>query len=165
MVWAITRTGKVLKLGVMNAKGNRYEFQTKSAVRSFAIVVTAEPYEQVGRPADTIVLEVPARGETVVASCEFLKGGYAPIGYQFQPLDTGAGYPPQIVQMYNARRIATLAGANGGKNFRMADELLNSVVSSAERQKKFTDVILKQATSATTYFEAARRNSVQHLMQ
>ncbi len=165
MVWAITRTGKVLKLGVMNAKGNRYELETKSAVRSFAIVVTAEPYEQVGRPADTIVLETPAGGETVVASCEFLKGGYAPIGYQFQPLDTGAGYPPQIVQMYNARRIATLAGANGSKNFRMADELFNSVVSSAERQKKFTDVILKQATSATTYFEAARRNSVQYLMQ
>src|SRR5271154_3758165 len=49
MVWAITRTGKAFKLGAMNAKGNRYEFETKSAVRSFAIVVTAEPYEQVGR--------------------------------------------------------------------------------------------------------------------
>jgi hypothetical protein len=165
MVWAITPAGKVFKLGVMNAKGNRYEFETKSAVRSFAIVVTAEPYEQVGRPADTIVLEVPAGGETVAASCEFLKGGYAPVGYLFQPLDTGVGYPPQVVQVYNARRIATLAGAKGDKNFRMADQLFNSVVSSAERQKKFTDVILRQATSATTYFEAARAKALQHLMQ
>ena len=165
MVWAITPAGKAFKLGVMNAKGNRYEFKTKSAVRSFAIVVTAEPYQQVARPADTIVLEVPAGGETVAASCEFLKGGYAPVGYLFQPLDTGAGYPPQIVQMYNARRIATLAGANGDKNFRMADEWFNHVVSSAHRQKKFTDVMLQQAISATTYFEAARMNAVQHLMQ
>jgi hypothetical protein len=165
MVWAITPAGKVFKLGVMNAKGNRYEFETKSAVRSFAIVVTAEPYEQVARPADTIVLEVPAGGETVAANCEFLKGGYAPVGYLFPPLDTGAGYSPQIVQMYNARRIATLAGAEGDKNFRMADQLFNSVVSSAARQKKFTDVILKQATSATTYFEAARMEALEHLMQ
>ncbi|HET6178112.1 MAG TPA: hypothetical protein VFE61_14335 [Candidatus Sulfotelmatobacter sp.] len=90
MVWAITPAGKTLKLGAMNAKGNRYEFKTKSAVRTFAIVVTAEPYQEVVRPADTIVLEVPAGGETVAASCEFLKGGYAPVAYLFQPLDTGA---------------------------------------------------------------------------
>jgi hypothetical protein len=149
----------------MNAKGNRYEFKTKSAVRTFAIVVTAEPYQEVVRPADTIVLEVPAGGETVAASCEFLKGGYAPVGYLFQPLDTGAGYPPQIVQMYNARRIATLAGAKGNENFQIADELFNSVVSAAQLQKKFTDVMLSQAISATTYFEAARAKALQHLMR
>ena len=72
---------------------------TKSAVRSFAIVVTAEPYEEVTRPADTIVLQVPAGAQTVAASCEFLKDGYTPVGYQFPPVDTGAGYPPKIVQM------------------------------------------------------------------
>ena len=165
MVWAITPAGKAFKLGVMNAKGNRYEFKTKTAVRSFAIVVTAEPYQQVARPADTIVLEVPAGGETVAASCEFLKGGYAPVGYLFQPLDTGAGYPPQIVQMYNAQRIATLAGAKGDENFRMADGLFNVVVRSAQKQKKFTDIILKQAVVATKYFETARMEALQHLMQ
>jgi hypothetical protein len=117
VVWAITPAGKVFKLGPMEAKGNRFELDTKSAVRNFAIVVTVEPYQQVTRPADMIVLEVPGGGQTVAASCEFLKGGYAPVGYQFQPLDTGAGYPKQIVQMYNARRIATLAGAEGKPRF------------------------------------------------
>jgi len=93
MVWAITPAGKTFKLGAMKAKGNRFELDTKSAVRSFAMVITAEPYQQVTRPADTIVLEVPVRGQTVAANCEFLKDGYAPIGYQFPPIDTGAGYP------------------------------------------------------------------------
>jgi hypothetical protein len=83
MVWAITPAGKTFKLGAMKAKGNRFELDTKSAVRSFAMVITAEPYQQVTRPADTIVLEVPVGGQTVAANCEFLKGGYAPIGYQF----------------------------------------------------------------------------------
>ncbi len=165
VVWAITPAGKVFKLGAMEAKGNRFELKTKSAVRSFAIVVTVEPYQQVTRPADMIVLEVPGGGQTVAASCEFLKGGYAPVGYQFPPLDTGAGYPPQIVQMYNARRIAILAGAKGNDNFQIADEWFNSVVVSAERQKKFTGVILNQASSATTYFEAARVKALKHLMQ
>ncbi len=165
MVWAITPAGKVFKLGAMEAKGNRFELDTKSAVRSFAIVVTAEPYQEVTRPADTIVLEVPAGGQTVAASCEFLKGGYSPVGYQFQPLDTGVGYPQQIVQMYNARRIATLAGAEKNENFQIADEWFNSVVSSAHRQKKFTKVILSQAISATKYFESARVKALQHLMQ
>jgi hypothetical protein len=165
VVWAITPAGKVFKLGAMEAKGNRFELNTKSAVRSFAIVVTAEPYQQVTRPADTIVLEVPAGGQTVAASGKFLKGGYAPVGYLFPPIDTGAGYPPQILQMYNARRIATLAGAEGNDNFQMGDEWFNSVVFSAQRQKKFTDVILSQAISATQYFEAARAMALQHLMQ
>jgi hypothetical protein len=165
VVWAITPAGKVFKLGAMEAKGNRFELKTKSAVRSFAIVVTVEPYQQVTRPADMIVLEVPGGGQTVAASCEFLKGGYAPVGYQFPPLDTGAGYPPEVVQMYNARRIAILAGAEGNDNFQIADEWFNSVVVSAERQKKFTSVILNQASSATKYFEASRVKALKHLMQ
>ena len=98
-------------------------------------------------------LEVPAGGRTVAARCAFLKGGYAPVGYLFPPIGTGVGYPPQIVQMYNARRIAKLAGAEGIDNFKMGDELFNSVVFSAHQQKKFTDVILSQARTATQYFE------------
>jgi hypothetical protein len=165
LVWAITPSGKTFKLGAMEAKGNRFELNTKTAVRSFAIVVTAEPYQQVTRPADTIVLEVPAGSQTVAASCEFLKGGYAPVGYQFPPIDTGVGYPPQILQMYNARRIATLAAAEGTRNFKMGDELFDSVVFSAKQQKKFTGTILSQANTATQYFEAARGQALQPLMQ
>jgi hypothetical protein len=112
LVWAIPPAGKAFKLRAMEAKGNRFESNTKSAARSFAIVVTAELYQQVTHPADTIVLEV-SEGQTVAASCEFPKGGYAPVGYLFPPIDTGVGYPPQILQMYNARRIATPAGAEG----------------------------------------------------
>jgi len=149
----------------MKAKGNRFELDTKTAVRSFALVVTAEPYQQVTRPADTIVLEVAVGAQTVAANCEFLKGGYAPVGYQFPPIDTGAGYPPQVVQMYNARRIATLAGAEKSKNFKTGDEWFKSVVFSAQHQKKFTDTVLHQATSATEYFEAARVKALQPLMQ
>ena len=67
LVWAITPAGKTFKLGAMEAKGNRFELNTKSAVRSFAIVVTVEPYQQVTRPADTIVLEVPAGSQTIAA--------------------------------------------------------------------------------------------------
>ena len=156
VVWAITPAGKAFKLGSMEAKGNRFELNTKAAVRSFAIIVTAEPYQQVTRPADMIALEVVPGGQKVAASCEFLKGAYAPVGYVFPPIDTGAGYPSQIIEMYNARRIATLAGAKGNENFKTGEGLFNNVVFSAERQKKFTDVLLRQAISATQYFEAAR---------
>jgi len=165
LVWAITPAGKTFKLGALEAKGNRFELKTKSAVRSFAIVVTAEPYQQVTRPADTVVLEVPAGSQTAAASCQFLKDGYTPVGYQFPPIDAGAGYPPQILQMYNARRIATLAGAEGNGNFKLGARLFNSVLYSAERQKKFTDVILSQANTASQYFETARVETLQHLMR
>ena len=87
------------------------------------------------------------------------------MGYVFPPIDTGAGYPSQILQMYNARRIATLAGGAGNENFQTGDGLFKGVVFGAQKQKKFTDVILKQATIATEYFEAARMMSLQHLMQ
>ena len=110
------------------------------------------------------MLEVPAGSQTVAASCEFLKDGYAPVGYLFPPIDAGVGYPPQIVQMYNAR-IATLAGAEGNGNFKMGAELFKSVIFSAERQKKFTDVMFSQANTATQYFETARVEALQHLMR
>lgn len=165
VVWAITPAGKTFKLGAMKANGSRFELDTKSAVRRFAIVVTAEPYQQVTRPADTIVLQVPVGGQTVPANCEFLKGGYSPVGYQFPPIDTGSGYPPQVVQMYNARRIAALAGAEGNESFKTGEEWFKSVVFSAQHQKKFTNTILHQATSATQYFEAARVKALQPLMQ
>ena len=67
--------------------------------------------------------------------------------------------------MYNARRIATLAGAEGNDNFQTGDELFNDIVFSARRQKKFTEVMLQQATIATQYFEAARMMALQPLMQ
>jgi hypothetical protein len=67
--------------------------------------------------------------------------------------------------MYNARRIAMLAGAEKNDNFLIGDDWFNSVVLSAQRQKKFTDVSLQQAISATIYFEAARVKAPQHLMQ
>ena len=165
LVWAITPAGKTFKLGALEAKGNRFELNTKSAVRSFAIVVTAEPYERVTRPSDMIVLEVPAGNQTIPANCQFLKGAYTPVGYQFPPVDAGVGYPPQIVQMYNARRIATLAGAEGSRNFKLGADWFSSVVSSAERQKKFTKVMLSQAGTATQDFETARAEALQHLMQ
>jgi hypothetical protein len=165
LVWAITPAGKAFKLGALEANGNRFELNTKTAVRSFATVVTAEPYQQVTRPSDTIVLDTPSGNQTVAASCEFLKGGYAPMGYRFPPIDTGVGYPPQIVQMYNARRIATLAGAEGNHNFELGNELFDSVVFSAKQQKKFTGSILSQANTATQYFEAARVKALQNLMQ
>jgi len=165
VVWAITPAGKTFKLGEMDAKGNQFKLNTKSAVRSFAVVVTAEPYQQITRPANTLVLEVPVGGQTVAADCEFLEGGYAPVGYVFPAIDTGTGYPSQIVQMYNARRIATLAGAEGNGNFKAGDEWFNSVVLSAQREKKFTDVIMSQARTATEYFEAAREKALQHLMR
>ena len=165
VMWAITPAGKTFKLGTMEAKGSRFELNTKSAVRTFAIVITAEPYQQVTRPADTIVLTVPAGSQTVAANCQFLGGGYTPMGYVFPPIDTGAGYPPQVLQMYNARRIATLAGAKGNEDFQRGEGLFNGVVFGAEKQMKFTDVILKQAAIATEYFEAARMTALQPLMR
>jgi hypothetical protein len=165
MAWAITPAGKAFKLGALKAKGTGFDLDTKSAVRSFALVVTAEPYAQVTRPADTIVLEVAVGPQTVAANCEFLKDGYGPVGYVFPPIDTGAGYPAQVVQMYNARRIAALAGAEKNDSFKMGEEWFKSVVFSAQHQKKFTDTILRQATSATEYFEAARVKALQPLIQ
>jgi hypothetical protein len=71
--------------------------------------------------------------------------------------------------MYNARRIATLAGAEGSvegnNNFKLGAELFHNVVFSAERQKKFTDVMLSQAKTAIQYFETARAEALQHLMR
>jgi hypothetical protein len=67
--------------------------------------------------------------------------------------------------MYNARRIARLAGAEENENFRQGNDWFNSVVSSAQQEKKFTGVTLGQARAATDYFEMARAEALQHLMQ
>jgi hypothetical protein len=165
VVWAIYRQERRSNWAQWKRRGSVFELNTKSTVRSFAIVVTADPYLQVTRPADMIVLEVPAGAQTVAANCEFLMGGYTPVGYRFQPIDTGAGYLCKLCKCTMARRIAMLAGAQGSDNFQMGDEWFNSVVVSVKPQKKFSDVILHQAVSATEYFEAARVKALEPLMQ
>jgi hypothetical protein len=47
----------------------------------------------------------------------------------------------------------------------MGAELFNHLGFSVERQKKFTDVMLSQAKTATQYFETARAEALQRLMR
>ncbi len=164
LLWAVTPACKTMKLGELRFKTNRAELTTTTAVRGFGLLVTAEPYAEVVRPQEIVVAENDVAEGAISASCELLADAYAPTGYQFPPLDpSSAGYPPEIVQMFNARRIAQLAGAEDAApdNYRMAEDLFNSAVLSAQKQKKITTVMLKQAVNATQYYEAARSKAIE----
>jgi hypothetical protein len=165
MVWAITPAGKTFKLGAMKAKGNRFELDTKSAVRSFAMVITAEPYQQVTRPADTIVLEVPvgARPSPRIASSS--KVATRRLDINSRRLIQVLATLRKFCKCTTPAASLCLQAPKGTRASKRGDEWFKSVVMSAQHEKKFTDMILQQATSATEYFEAARGKALQPLMQ
>ena len=57
MLWAITPDGRPNNLGEVLPARNEEQYHVTTALQSFGMVVTAEPYFSVTQPSDVVVLE------------------------------------------------------------------------------------------------------------
>jgi hypothetical protein len=160
ILWAITPKGQPLKIGELSVNGDSARLVDSTVLRTFGMLVTAEPYAAVTRPSNIVVLAGKSMGETQPPSvlCELLRDGYAPAGYRYEPIDTSSGYAPELVQALNARRIAQRVQADkyAAESFRSAEGLYEYMVSLAVHEKKPSKNLLKVANSVTGSYEDAR---------
>ena len=160
ILWAITPKGQPLKIGELSVTGDAARLVASTVLRTFGMVVTAEPYYAVTRPSNIVVLVGKSMGETQppFAPCELLQDGYAPPGYRYEPIDTSSGYAPELLQAMNARRIAKVAQADkyAAQSFSGAENLYEYMVSWAVREKKISKKLLQVANTVTASYEDAR---------
>ncbi len=123
VLWAITPDGRATNLGEILPAGKKNDIHVTTALQSFGMIVTAEPYFAVTEPSDVVVLQndilqnkTSGVLEKVNAHYALLpRGFYAPTGgskTNENPITRDEKAPLELYQAYNAVRIAQVNGAD-----------------------------------------------------
>jgi hypothetical protein len=164
ILWGITPKGQPLKIGELIVSGGSARLVARTVLRTFGMLITAEPYAVVTQPSNVVVLVGKSVGETQSPSvrCELLRDGYAPSGYTYEPIDTSSGYAPELVQALNARRIAKIVQADkyAEQSFHSAEGLYEYMIAWAVREKKPSKKLLQVANSVSGTYEEARSQAL-----
>jgi outer membrane protein OmpA-like peptidoglycan-associated protein len=122
VLWAITPDGRPNNLGEVLPAGTKNDITVTTALQSFGLVVTAEPYFSVTQPSDVVVMENQIIQDKTVGVLEKVnahymllpRGTYAEIeGAKsvLDPITRDEKLPLELYEANNAVRIAQQAGA------------------------------------------------------
>ncbi len=123
VLWAITPDGRPNNLGEVLPDDKKNNITVTTALQSFGLVVTAEPYFSVTQPSDVVVLQNVILQDKTNGVMEKVNAHYAllPRGTYAQtqgantvanPITRDEKAPLELYEAYNAVRIATDTGAN-----------------------------------------------------
>jgi outer membrane protein OmpA-like peptidoglycan-associated protein len=123
VLWAISPDGRAQNLGEVLPAGTKNNIRVTTALQSFGMIVTAEPYFSVTEPSDMVVLQNVIRQdktsgvlETVNANYFLLpRGAYAETAGSHtvaNPITRNEHAPLELYEADNAVRIAQDAGAD-----------------------------------------------------
>ncbi|WP_238398344.1 OmpA family protein [Edaphobacter sp. 12200R-103] len=123
VLWAITPDGRPNNLGEILPAGDKNNITVTTALQSFGLVVTAEPYFSVTQPSDLVVLENQIIQDKTTGVLEKVnahymllpRGTYAETAGQnsvLNPITRDEKMPLELYEANNALRIAQQAGAD-----------------------------------------------------
>jgi outer membrane protein OmpA-like peptidoglycan-associated protein len=122
VLWAISSDGRPANLGEVLPAGTKNNISVTTALQSFGLIVTAEPYFSVSQPSDVVVMQNVIRQDKTTGVLEKVNAHYAllPRGAYAQtdgsktvenPITRNEKSPLELYQANNAIRIAQNAGA------------------------------------------------------
>ena len=123
VLWAITPDGTPSNLGeILPTGGNKVDIEVTTALQSFGLIVTAEPYFAVKVPSDIVVaenrvIEDKTQGVLGKVNAHYTllpKGLYAQTSGSktvLDPITRDEHSPLELYEAHNAYNIARLAGA------------------------------------------------------
>jgi outer membrane protein OmpA-like peptidoglycan-associated protein len=123
VLWAISPDGRAQNLGEVLPAGTKNNIHVTTALQSFGMIVTAEPYFSVSEPSDVVVLENVIKPdqtsgvlEKVTANYYLLpRGTYAETAGSHtvtNPITRNEHSPLELYEADNALRIAQMTGAD-----------------------------------------------------
>jgi outer membrane protein OmpA-like peptidoglycan-associated protein len=122
VLWAITPDGRPNNLGEVLPAGTKNDIDVTTALQSFGLIVTAEPYFSVTQPSDVVVLQNVfndrTNGVLEKVNAHYLllpRGTYAQTDGSktvLNPITRDEKSPLEFYQANNAIRIAQAAGAD-----------------------------------------------------
>lgn len=122
VLWAITPDGRPNNLGEVLPSNDKNSIEVTTALQSFGLIVTAEPYFSVTQPSDVVVLQNVIIEDKTTGVLEKVNAHYSllPRGMYAQtngsesnldPITRDEKSPLELYQANNALRIALAAGA------------------------------------------------------
>jgi outer membrane protein OmpA-like peptidoglycan-associated protein len=122
VLWAISPDGRPQNLGEVLPAGTKNDIHVTTALQSFGMIVTAEPYYSVSQPSDVVVLQNVIQQNKTTGVLEKVNAHYSllPRGAYAEtdgsksiqnPITRDEKAPLELFQAYNAMRIATNTGA------------------------------------------------------
>ncbi len=123
VLWAITPDGRPNNLGEVLPAGTKNNIDVTTALQSFGMIVTAEPYFSVTQPSDVVVLQNQiitnkTNGVLEKVNAHYLllpRGTYAQTEgskSNLNPITRDEKSPLELYEANNAVRIANAAGAD-----------------------------------------------------
>ncbi len=123
VLWAITPDGRAQNLGEVLPEGTKNDIKVTTALQSFGLIVTAEPYFAVTEPSNVVVLQNAVRADKTNGVVGQVKANYnlLPRGMYAEtagphavanPITSDKHSPLELDEAYNAVRIAQAAGAD-----------------------------------------------------
>jgi outer membrane protein OmpA-like peptidoglycan-associated protein len=123
VLWAITPDGRPENLGEVLPAGTKNNINVTTALQSFGLIVTAEPYFSVTQPSDLVVLENQIIQDKTTGVLEKVNAHYMllPRGTYAEtegaksvldPITRDEKMPLELYEANNALRIAQQAGAD-----------------------------------------------------
>jgi outer membrane protein OmpA-like peptidoglycan-associated protein len=123
VLWAISPDGRPQNLGEVLPAGTKNNITVTTALQSFGMIVTAEPYFSVSQPSDLVVLQNVILNDKTTGVLEKVNAHYSllPRGTYAEtagsktvanPITRDEKSPLELYQAYNAVRIATNVGAD-----------------------------------------------------
>jgi outer membrane protein OmpA-like peptidoglycan-associated protein len=123
VLWAISPDGRAQNLGEVLPAGTKNNIRVTTALQSFGMIVTAEPYFSVTEPSDVVVLQNVINQDKTAGVLEkvdanyFLlpRGAYAETAGSHSvanPITRNEHSPLELYEADNALRIAQDAGAD-----------------------------------------------------
>ena len=123
VLWAISADGRPQNLGEVLPAGTKNNITVTTALQSFGLIVTAEPYFSVSQPSDVVVLQnviLPDKTQGVLEKVNahfslLPRGAYADTEGSksvADPITRNERSPLELYEAHNAIRIAMNTGAD-----------------------------------------------------
>jgi outer membrane protein OmpA-like peptidoglycan-associated protein len=123
VLWAISPDGRPQNLGEVLPAGTKNNITVTTALQSFGMIITAEPYFSVTQPSDVVVMENVIQQDKTSGVLEKVNAHYSllPRGMYAEtagaktvanPITRDERSPLELFEAYNAIRIAEMAGAD-----------------------------------------------------
>ncbi len=123
VLWAISPDGRAQNLGEVLPEGTRNTIHVTTALQSFGMIVTAEPYFSVSQPSDLVVMQNVIHPDKTTGVLEKVNANYyllprgtyaetAGANTVMRPITRNERSPLELYEANNAVRIAQEAGAD-----------------------------------------------------
>jgi outer membrane protein OmpA-like peptidoglycan-associated protein len=123
VLWAISPDGRAQNLGEVLPEGTKNNIHVTTALQSFGMILTAEPYFSVSEPSDMVVLQNVIRPDKTAGVLEKVNANYylLPRGTYAEtagshtidhPITRNEHSPLELYEADNALRIAQETGAD-----------------------------------------------------